>query len=350
MPKLLIVDDSALMRKHLRSIFEETGAFEIRTARNGQDALDQVAAFDPDVVTLDINMPDMDGLTCLGEIMTAAPRPVVMVSSLTRASAPATLEAMQLGAVDYVEKPGGTVSLNIDAIRREMVEKVTAAVSAKPRRARGLLSRVRHTRQATVQPRRAAPLGRVGGLVLIGVSTGGPRTLEDILPELPGNLPWPVVVAQHMPGTFTGSFAQRLDRICSLEVVEVTGPAPLTPGRIYIGRGDADVVIGSRLGRQIVSSVPCDPAMRWHPSVERLVRTAREAFPADHLIAVQLTGMGDDGAAAMAELRAAGGRTIAESEASAVVFGMPAELIRLGGASLTLTARAIPGQIRTWLS
>jgi two-component system chemotaxis response regulator CheB len=131
MPKLLIVDDSALMRKHLRLIFEETGLFEVRTARNGRDALDQLGAYEPDVITLDINMPEMDGLTCLGEIMAVSPRPVVMVSSLTSEGATVTLEAMQLGAVDYVEKPGGTVSLNIGDVRDEMVEKVRVAARAR---------------------------------------------------------------------------------------------------------------------------------------------------------------------------------------------------------------------------
>ncbi|MBD8907069.1 chemotaxis-specific protein-glutamate methyltransferase CheB [Methylorubrum zatmanii] len=351
MTKLLIVDDSALMRKHLRMIFEESGFAEVRTARNGRDALEQVALFDPDVVTLDINMPEMDGLTCLGEIMAEAPRPVVMVSSLTSESASVTLEAMQLGAVDYVEKPGGTVSLNIATIRAEMVEKVRIAAGAKPRRARGLLDRVRRTRQAVSSPpRRTASSRRPEGCILIGVSTGGPRTLEDILPELPADLPWPVVIAQHMPGSFTGAFAQRLDRLCALTVQEATVPVPLAPGHVYIGRGDADVVIERRLGRLVVGSVPSDPALRWHPSVDRLVRSARAVLPPEALVAVELTGMGDDGAAAMAELRAAGGRTIAESEASAVVFGMPGELIRRGGATLTLAARSIPTQLVGWVS
>ncbi|MGV7030686.1 chemotaxis-specific protein-glutamate methyltransferase CheB [Methylobacterium symbioticum] len=351
MTKLLIVDDSALMRKFLRMIFEESGFSEVRTARNGRDALEQVALFDPDVVTLDINMPEMDGLTCLSEIMAETPRPVVMVSSLTSESAAVTLEAVQLGAVDYVEKPGGTVSLNIATIRDEMVEKVRIAARAKPRRALGLLDRVRRTKQAAPpQPRRAAAGGRPEGCVLIGVSTGGPRTLEDILPELPADLPWPVVIAQHMPGSFTGPFAQRLDRICALSVREVTAPAPLTAGHVYIGRGDADVVIERRLGRLVVTSLPSDPALRWHPSVDRLVRSASAAMPPQGLVAVELTGMGDDGAAAMTELRAAGGRTIAEAESSAVVFGMPAELIRRGGATLTLPARSIPAQLVSWLS
>ena len=348
MPKLLIVDDSALMRRHLRQIFEETGQFEVRTARNGRDALDQLGEYAPDVITLDINMPEMDGLTCLSEIMTTSPRPVVMVSSLTRESASVTLEAMQLGAVDYIEKPGGTVSLNIADVRDEMVEKVRHAIRAKPRRAHGLVDRIQRGRSEIVN-KAPRPAARVDGCVLIGVSTGGPRTLEDILPDLPGDLPWPVVIAQHMPAAFTGPFAQRLDRICALKVVEVTGPAPLSPGHVYIGRGDADVVLERRLGRLIVNTVASDPALRWHPSVDRLVRSARDHMPADALIGIELTGMGDDGAAAMAALKAAGGRTIAEAESSAVVFGMPAELIRLDGATLTLPARSIPGQIVGWL-
>lgn len=350
MPKLLIVDDSALMRKHLRLIFEETGLFEVRTARNGRDALDQLGAYEPDVITLDINMPEMDGLTCLGEIMAVSPRPVVMVSSLTSEGAAATLEAMQLGAVDFVEKPGGTVSLNIGDVRDEMVEKVRVAAQARPHRARFLVDRVRRGRSEIARARAARPAARTDGCVLIGVSTGGPRTLEDILPELPADLPWPVVIAQHMPASFTGPFAQRLDRDCALEVTEVTGPVPLVPGRVYIGRGDADVVLQRKLGRLVVNSVPGDPALRWHPSVDRLVRSARDHLPAEGLIGVELTGMGDDGAAAMAALKAAGGRTIAEAESSAVVFGMPAELIRLGGATLTLPARVIPAQLVGWLS
>ncbi|UMY16734.1 chemotaxis-specific protein-glutamate methyltransferase CheB [Methylobacterium organophilum] len=351
MTKLLIVDDSALMRKFLRMIFEESGFSEVRTARNGRDALEQVALFDPDVVTLDINMPEMDGLTCLSEIMAETPRPVVMVSSLTSESAAVTLEAMQLGAVDYVEKPGGTVSLNIGTIREAMVDKVRVAARAKPRRAHGLLDRMRRTRQAPPpQPRRAPAARRPEGCILIGVSTGGPRTLEDILPELPADLPWPVVIAQHMPGSFTGPFAQRLDRICALTVREVTTPVPLAPGHVYIGQGDSDVVIERRLGRLVVASLPSDPALRWHPSVDRLVRSALAVLPPQGLVAVELTGMGDDGAAAMSELHAAGGRTIAEAESSAVVFGMPAELIRRGGATLTLPARSIPTQLVSWVS
>jgi two-component system, chemotaxis family, protein-glutamate methylesterase/glutaminase len=349
MTKVLIVDDSALMRKCLREICESTGKFEIVTARNGRDALSQIDAHDPDVVTLDVNMPEMDGLTCLSEIMAKAPRPVVMVSSITSRGAQVTLEALEYGAVDFVEKPGGTVSLNIDSIAAMIVRKIEAAARAKPRLARTTAQRVRRPAQPRPSVRPSTEREGATGAVLVGVSTGGPRTLEDILPELPSDLPCPVVVAQHMPGAFTGSFAARLDRICDLHVVEVTGPMPLRNGHIYIGRGDADVIIDTRLGRTIVNSVAQDEQYLWHPSVERLVRTAMRTLNPERLVAVQLTGMGNDGAEAMTELRKAGGRTIAEHESTAIVNGMPAELIRLGGAQLVLPSTNIAKQLTCWL-
>ncbi|KAA5599920.1 chemotaxis-specific protein-glutamate methyltransferase CheB [Blastochloris sulfoviridis] len=350
MVKLLVVDDSALMRKFVRAVFEERGGFEVRTARNGKDALEQIPQFDPDVITLDVNMPEMDGLTCLSEIMATNPKPVVMLSSITTEGAVATLEALQLGAVDWIAKPGGTVSLNIDEIADEIRTKVRAAARARPRRALGLASRVRRAAAETCRrPALRSQLGTVGGVVVVGVSTGGPRTLEDILPALPADLPWPVVIAQHMPMAFTGPFAARLNRLCQLEVVEASEPTPLTRGRIYIGRGDMDVVVESRLGRKLINAVPSDPNWLWHPSVDRLVRSAMKAFEAPNVIGIELTGMGNDGAEAMRDLKAQGGRTIAESESSAIVFGMPGELVRLGGATTVLAAGRIPAQIAAWL-
>lgn len=348
MTKILVVDDSALMRKCLREILESEPGWSVITARNGRDALAQIAQHNPDVVTLDINMPEMDGITCLAEIMAHTPRPVVMVSSITAKGAQVTLEALELGAVDFVEKPGGTVSLNIDVIHRQLVAKVKSAAQSKPRRARGLVQRVQRSTEA--RPRRPAPArqGSIAGIVLVGVSTGGPRTLEDILPRLPGDFAWPVVIAQHMPGAFTASFAQRLDKICDLDVVEVTGPQPLRQGHVYIGRGNADVIVERRLGRLIVDSVAEDAALLWHPSVDRLVRTAMGAVEAARLTAVQLTGMGNDGAEAMTALRRAGGRTIAEHESSAIVYGMPAELVRLGGADVVLPSTRVADQLIAW--
>jgi two-component system chemotaxis response regulator CheB len=349
MPKLLIVDDSALMRKCLREIFEDGGKFEIFTARNGREALAQIELHNPDVVTLDINMPEMDGLTCLSEIMAKSPRPVVMVSSITTKGAQATLEALELGAVDFVEKPGGTVSLNIETVRKELIAKIDAAARSKPRRTRGLVQRVRQAAETAPKPRPSAPSEGVGGIVVIGVSTGGPRTLEDILPELPADFPWPVVVAQHMPGAFTGSFAARLDKICALNVVEVNSALPLKRGQIYIGRGNADVIVDTRLGRGIVNSVREDSQYLWHPSVERLVKSAMRTIDPRSIVAVQLTGMGNDGAEAMTGLKKAGGRTIAEHESTAIVNGMPAELIRLGGAQAILPSHKIAHQLSAWI-
>jgi len=301
------------------------------------------------VVTLDINMPEMDGLTCLSEIMTKSPRPVVMVSSITSKGAQATLEALELGAVDFVEKPGGTVSLNIETVRKQLLVKIEAAAKAKLRRTRGLVQRVRHAAETAPKPRPSASADGVGGIVLVGVSTGGPRTLEDILPELPADFPWPVVVAQHMPGAFTNSFAARLDKICALQVVEVNAALPLKRGQIYIGRGNADVIVDTRLGRGIVNSVGEDSQYLWHPSVERLVRSAMRTIDPKSIVAVELTGMGNDGAEAMTALKKAGGRTIAEHESTAIVNGMPAELIRMGGALAVLPSHKIADQLIAWI-
>ncbi|HYF88403.1 chemotaxis-specific protein-glutamate methyltransferase CheB [Azospirillum sp.] len=357
MVKLLIVDDSALMRRCLREIFEAEADFEVALARNGRDALEQIEGFRPDVVTLDVNMPEMDGLTCLGEIMAREPRPVVMVSSLTAEGAEVTLEALALGAVDVIQKPDGTVSLHINRIRHDLVAKVRAAAGARVRRARTLARRLREQSgrpgpAKSLPAREPLPPLRTAtqGLILIGVSTGGPRTLEEVLPRLPAELPWPVLVAQHMPGAFTGVFAQRMNSVCALDVVEVGKPTALQPGRVYIARGDADMVVETRLGRLTAVPVPSDEAHLWHPSVARLVDSAMRQLPADRLIGVMLTGMGNDGAAAMAELRRLGGRTIAEDESTAVVFGMPADLIRRGGADAVLPCGDIATQLLRWLS
>jgi two-component system chemotaxis response regulator CheB len=353
--KLLIADDSALMRKLLEEIFRAEADFEICVARNGAEALDLVQSFDPQVVTLDIQMPGMDGLTCLSKIMIEAPRPVVMISSLTAEGAEATLEAMDLGAIDFVAKPSGAVSLEIDRLRPMLVEKVRAAANARIRPTLRLRERIRHQlRGAGVLPRPARPLrkraaktkgGRPEGLVLIGTSTGGPAALDIVLPQLPADFPWPVLVAQHMPANFTGPFAKRLDRQCALEVVEAIRPMPLQAGTIYIGRGDADVVVAPRAGGPIAMPVPARRDYPWHPSVERMVASALEHYDATALVGVLMTGMGRDGADAMTLLRTQGGRTIAEAESTAVVWGMPGELVRNGGAEFVRPVDDLAGTI-----
>lgn len=357
MKKVLVVDDSALMRKLLTGVLVD-GGYDVRSARNGAEAVASVVDWQPDVVTLDINMPEMDGLTALSLIMSARPTPVVMVSSLTEKGALATFEALALGAVDFIPKPGGTISLHVDDIRAMLLDKVRSAcrarLGARPRVPAAPAARASTPRPAATAAAPAATAPSRGGqrpqgLVLVGVSTGGPRTLEDILPKLPAGFPWPVLVAQHMPANFTDTFARRMDSLCALDVVEVATGMPLVAGRIYIGRGGTDLTVTDRAGTLHAAPRPETPGVLWHPSVEVMVDSAMQHLPAQKLVGVMLTGMGNDGAAAMTRLHAAGGRTIAESADTAVVFGMPQELIERRGASMVLPCTGIASQLRLWL-
>ena len=353
MIKLLIVDDSALMRRQLSTLFQEEGDFEIRLARNGKEAVDENQVFMPDVVTLDINMPEMDGITALSLIMSERPVPVVMVSSLTEQGALATFEALNLGAVDYIAKPGGTISLTINQIRGELVAKIRSAAKAKVKTAgsgvKGLAQRLREEREKQLARPVTVKRQAVGeGLVVIGVSTGGPRTLEEILPFLPVDFPWPVVIAQHMPAAFTRSFAERLNGLCEVKVVEASAPMPIQAGTVYIGKGGADMVLGQRAGKLTLIPKPENKDYLWHPSVELLGRSVLEFCDPSRVVAVMLTGMGYDGADVFTEIKKKGGRTIAESAATAVVFGMPAELIERGGATMVLPLEKIAAQLNRW--
>jgi two-component system chemotaxis response regulator CheB len=340
--KLLIVDDSALMRKLFSGLFAAEGGFEAHVARDGEEALALARTLQPDVVTLDVQMPRMDGLACLDRLMIEAPCPVVMVSAVTERGAQATLEAMRLGAVDFVAKPGGALSLQMDSFGPLLVGKVRAAAGAKIRRSLRLTEVVRHRVGGTVKaagsvrPFQPVPerRGVTRGLVLIGTSTGGPPALETVLTQLPADLSWPVLVAQHMPATFTGALARRLNGLCALEVMELSEPTPLLPGYAYIARGDADVLVSTRGGELVALAAPASAKYLWHPSVDRMVDSAMDHLPSDRLLGILMTGMGRDGAESMTRLRSLGGRTIAEAEATAVVWGMPGELVRSGGAEV----------------
>jgi two-component system chemotaxis response regulator CheB len=349
--KLLIVDDSALMRRQLSSLFDAEPDFEIKLARNGREAVQENRNFMPDVITLDINMPEMDGLTALSMIMSDRPVPVVMISSLTEKGALATFEALNLGAVDYVVKPGGTISLSIESIRATVINKVRMAVKAKIKPPRNsVLPRVKkiEVKPETFIFKPVASTSKKEGVVVIGVSTGGPRTLEIILPLLPRNFQWPILVAQHMPATFTNSFAQRMDGMCEMNVTEANRPMDLNPGTIYIAKGGADLQVVKRSDKLVMIAKPENSNFLWHPSVEILGRSVIEHFPPSNILGVMLTGMGNDGAESFTAIKKNGGRTIAESEESAVVFGMPSELIRQGGASIVLPAEKIAAQMIAW--
>lgn len=357
MIRLLVVDDSALMRRLLTGIFEGEGDFTVATARDGAAAIEQLHRFGPDVITLDINMPGMDGIACLDRIMVEKPCPVVMVSSYTAAGANETMRALELGAIDFIPKPEGAVTLDIDSLAPRIVEKVRGAAAARLRptlrladrvRARSGLLPARKERRVTqampaalVVQARAAP---GDGLVLVGTSTGGPQALDALLGPLPADFPWPILVAQHMPSTFTGALAERLDRLCALAVSEVSSPTPLNRG-VYIARGDADMIVRRQHGALVASAAPSDSTFRWHPSVDRMVSSAMKLVAPEKLIGVLMTGMGNDGAGTMAELKRAGGRTIAESEETAVVWGMPGELVKAGGAGAIAPLDQIAGRL-----
>lgn len=340
--RVLICDDSALMRRSLKKIIESDRKLTVvGAARDGEDAVVKARELNPDVITMDVNMPVMDGITALQIIVGEEIAPVLMVSSLTQEGAEATFEAMALGAFDYVSKPGGTVSVKMDSVAAEIVEKIKAA--ARPGVTRRL-ARVRDRRRtpstAGRTPKRTAERtslrnnGRSEArfkAVAIGVSTGGPKTLMDILPFLPADLPAAVFLVQHMPGQFITPYAKRLDGNCPMRVVEVSPGMEAEPGTVYIGKGGHHLMPYQRPDGRIQIRTPKKPVHDFMPSVDVMMGAVLKVFGAD-TVGVLLTGMGRDGAESMVEIRKAGGITIAESEESAIVFGMPGEAIARNGA------------------
>ena len=358
MIKLLVVDDSALMRRLLGGIFTAEGDFELAFARDGREALDILHAFKPDVVTLDVTMPHMDGLACLDRIMLERPSPGgdAVDPDRGRGGNHARSDAAGGGGFRGPNRRGrfrwrsGELTPHLVATVRAAGQGASAAQPAPggagaPAGGAGGDCPVRRWARRRVRRKRPAPpppsLGQPGGVLLVGSSTGGPPALDTLLSALPAQFPWPVLIAQHMPAAFTGPLARRLDRLCSLTVTEVTRPQPLVAGQVYIGRGNADIVVAARPAGPVVMAAPASAEHRWHPSVDRLVTTAIDVLGAARLVGVLMTGMGDDGAAAMTRLRAEGGHTIAESEDSAVVWGMPGALVKAGGAGIVLPLDAI---------
>jgi two-component system chemotaxis response regulator CheB len=346
------------MRRLLGGIFESERDFTVDFARDGAEAIEKLHAFEPDVVTLDINMPRMDGIACLDRIMVERPCPVVMVAQRTTAGADQTIVALELGAVDFIPKPEGAVSLEIESLAPRLVETVRGAAAARIKPTLRLAERLRARRglKRAASPRRnraslaSGTIPAIGdveseGLVLVGSSTGGPQALDAVLTPLPASFPWPVLVAQHMPSSFTGARARRLDKACALNVVEVAAPTPLEPGAVYIAKGDADMVLRRQRGGLVATAAPSSEKFRWHPSVDRLVQSAMDIVTPERLIGILMTGMGNDGAMSMTELRRSGGHTIAEAEETAVVWGMPGELVRAGGADVVAPLERIAASL-----
>lgn len=347
--RVLIVDDSALMRKALKEIIMTDPSLEVvGTARDGQDAIDKVRELNPDVVTMDINMPVMDGLTSMQHILSDYPEmPILMVSSLTAEGALTTFEALELGAFDYVGKPSGTVSSNLHIVGREIIQKVKLAyknVNKKSIRNR-LERRNSMTPVKILQPIKKPIFyksNELSKIVVIGISTGGPGTLMEVLPMLPSDLRAAVIIIQHMPPSFTSSFAKRLDNACNIVVKEADAGDVLQNGRGYLGRGGYHLVVRGEGHTIRLSSTPKTVFM---PSVNVTMNSVLESCGGENVVGVLMTGMGDDGADAMVKIRKAGGITIAEDESTAVVFGMPREAIERGGAEIVLPSYKIADAI-----
>ena len=368
--RVLVVDDSAFMRRQITAILEKADDIVvIGTARNGEEAVQKVTELKPDVVTLDISMPVMNGLSALATIMMTHPTRCVMLSSLTQDGAPATLEALELGAIDFVGKPSGTVSLDIELQAREIVAKVRMAARARlhkravrPGPARRPTAQVTSTTAVpqgvsrTGPARRppnqitsttGAPQGASPAIVAIGVSTGGPQTLMEILPDLPADFPAPIVVVQHIPARFTAPLAKRLNDYCALTVTEAKHLELLRAGTIYIAPGGIHLTVGwnGAAGGMAAFLSHSPEGTQFCPSVDVLFNSVAAAY-GSRAVGVLLTGMGDDGADGMLHIHDQGGTTIAESEQTAVVFGMPHEAIVRGAVDTIAPCTQVANHIR----
>jgi two-component system chemotaxis response regulator CheB len=327
--RVLVVDDSSLIRALISEIINaQTDMTVVGVAADPFAAREQIKALDPDVVTLDVELPRMNGLEFLERLMRLRPTPVVMVSSLTGAGAATTLRALELGAVDFVLKPDVDAVDGITELAAELTEKIRTAAGARVRRyVDGPKVRTASS-QASDAP---APGGvRVDeSIIVIGASTGGTEALKVVLEQIPRSAP-PILVTQHMPPGFTKSFAERLNRTCAIDVCEATSGMRLLAGNAYIAPGSAHLLISRRgsIGYTALSSG--DPVNRHRPAVDVLFHSAAQTY-GRRAIGVILTGMGKDGALGLAEMRAANAFTVAQDEASCVVFGMPKAAIDAGG-------------------
>lgn len=333
--RVLVVDDSAFMRKVISDILSADPDLEIvATARDGQDGVEKALSLQPDVVTLDVEMPKLDGFGVLREIMSRRPTPVVMVSSLTQEGAEATIRALALGAVDFVGKPSGSISLNMVVVREELVQKVKAAAGATPRYRHQALELPPVVKPAAPRPSVAGAFHRSSNnrLVVIGCSTGGPGALHQIIPRLPADLPAPVLVVQHMPPNFTRSLADRLNEVSRVTVKEAAQGDPLVCGQVLVAPGGYHMTV-SEAGRVELNQDPPQHGVR--PAVDVTLHSVVPRY-GNRLVGVILTGMGYDGAKGMMALKKAGGRTIAEDASTCVVYGMPKVVVELGAADQVL--------------
>lgn len=338
--RALVIDDSAYNRVTLTRMLEtEERIRVVGTAVNGEDGIKQVMKHRPDVITLDLEMPIMDGFAFLRWLMVNLPTAVIAVSS--RASDRSVFKALELGALDFIAKPGGRVSPRLEEIQKDLVAKVLQIAEL---RMENLRKRAQETIELPAVSGTPESCPRGIELVAIGCSTGGPPALQHLFQSLP-LLPVPFVVAQHMPPTFTRLFAERVNKLTRFEVKEGSDGEMLLPGKVYIAPGGMQSEvrrINEGLQLRVFAATAGD---LYAPSVDRLLRSASRACR-ERLISVIMTGMGDDGAEAVREVKEGGGKTIAESADSAIIFGMPAEAIKTGAVEHILSLDQIPGAIQ----
>ena len=331
--RVLVVDDSALMRSLLAELINAAPDLEVvGAAPDAQAAREMIKTLNPDVLTLDVHMPRMDGLEFLERLMRLRPMPVVMVSSYTEAGSDTTLRALELGAVDFISKPRADGAQTLDDYAEELVEKIRAARNARLSRKPALAATVTMPEAKMGRPVSVGGnlrTGMVNKIIFVGASTGGTEAIKHFLLGIPADSP-PILIVQHMPESFTASFARRLDSLCAPRVIEAQGGEKLEPGTVYVAPGHSHLRVkktGTGLMTELLSTPPVN---RHRPAVDVLFDSAAELV-GRQAIGVILTGMGKDGAQGLLRMRQAGARTFGQDEASCVVYGMPREAFLIGG-------------------
>lgn len=341
--RVLVVDDSGFFRRRVKEILEEDPLLTvIGDAANGQEAIEQAAALNPDVITMDIEMPVLDGIKATKEIMASNPIPIVMFSSLTTEGAKATLEALEAGALDFLPKRFEDISQDREEAKKILCQRVRALGQKKSslQKVRPKVTSSPATKPTLEKVTKSTPvkITKSGGidLVAIGTSTGGPLALQKVLTDLPANFSKPIVMIQHMPATFTPAFAKRLDQLCNISVKEAEDGDRLQPGLALLAPGGKQMLIEGRAGNAVIKIIDSEPSLVYKPSVDITFRSVNKVFPGKTL-AIVLTGMGADGREGARMLKTQGSEIWAQDEQSSVVYGMPAAIVEAGLADKVLS-------------
>jgi two-component system chemotaxis response regulator CheB len=350
--RVLIVDDAALVRQMLTAMLQTDPAIEVvGTAADPYMAREKIKRLAPDVLTLDVEMPRMDGITFLRNLMRLHPMPVVMVSSLTEKGADVTLQALELGAVDFVAKPKIDLAHSLEHYTAEIIAKIKMAstVRVRPLERPGSAAldvAPRHSADAIVQsPARRAHFKTTERIIALGASTGGTEAIKEILLHLPAGAPG-MVITQHIPEAFSGPFARRMDSLAAMTVCEARDGQYILPGHVYIAPGNRHLLVGRDGARYVCQLHDGPPVNRHRPSVDVLFRSVAQHVGAN-AIGVLLTGMGSDGASGLKEMRDAGAYTLAQDEKTSVVWGMPGQAVKLGAVDEILPLAEMAGKILT---